>query len=139
MIDPQPDRTPISSLLRELAEDARGLVRDEVRLAKAETSENVAEMVKGVVPFAVAAVLGLVALLMLATAANAALTTLLAKAMSLGIAVWLSPLILALVLGLVAWAMAKKGSAALRSRSLKPEKTVATLQEDKQWIKSKLS
>jgi len=138
MIDPQPQR-PISSLLRELAEDARGLVRDEVRLAKAETSENVAALVKGLAPFAVAAVLGLVALLMLATAANAALTTLLAKAMSLGIAVWLSPLILALVLGAVAWALVNKGKTALRNQSLKPDKTVATLQEDKQWIRSKLT
>jgi len=135
-----PERsTPISSLLRELAEDARGLVRDEVRLAKAETTEKLAETAKALVPFVVGGVLGLVALLMLATAANAALTTLLAKAMSIGIAVWLSPLILALVLGLVAWSLVAKGKTTLKHQSLKPEKTMATLQEDKQWIQDKLS
>lgn len=138
MIEPGRQR-PISSLFRELAEDARGLVRDEVRLAKAETTENLTEMAKGLIPLAVAGVLGLVALLMLATAANAALTTLLAKAMSIGIAVWLSPLILALVLGLVAWSLVAKGKTTLKHQSLKPEKTMATLQEDKQWIKNKLS
>jgi hypothetical protein len=139
MIEPERLRPPISTLLRELAEDARGLVRDEVRLAKAETTEKLTETAKSLVPFAVAGVLGLVALLMLATAANAALTTLLAKVMSVGIAVWLSPLTLALVLAIVAWSLVATGKAKLRHQSLKPEKTMATLQEDKQWIKSKLS
>ena len=135
----RPYQKPISALLRELAEDARGLVRDEVRLAKAETTEKLTDMARHLVPFVVAGVLGLVALLMLATAANAALTTLLAKAMSLGIAVWLAPLILALLFGVVAWTLVQKGKTGMKNQSLKPEKTMATLQEDKQWIKDKLS
>lgn len=138
-MDRQPQQKSIPTLLKELAEDARGLVRDEVQLAKAETKENVAAMARDLVPIAVGAVLGLVALLMLATAANAALTSLFVKVMSPGVAVWLAPLILAIALGVTAWSMVNRGKAALKRTSLVPEQTKQTLREDKEWIKNKLS
>ena len=139
MIEPGRPQKSIPTLLKELADDARGLLRDEVQLAKAEATEKIAAVARQLVPIAVGAVLGLVATLMLATAANAALTTLLARVMSPGVAVWLAPLILALALAVAAWSMVNRGKRALARQSLAPEQTRQTLRENKEWIKSKLS
>lgn len=130
---------PISSLIRELLDDAGELLREEVRLAKAETSEKVAAVGKSMVPIGIGAVLGLAALIMAVTALNHGLTALLAQVMDLEIAVWLAPLLLAIGLGIAAWSFINKGKTAIQRLSLVPEKTKRTLQEDKEWIRSKLA
>ena len=134
-----PGRESLSALLRDLAESARNLARDEVQLAKAEVSEKVREAVRHLVPIAAGAVLALVAVFMLATAASAGLTSLLAQVMSLGVAVWLAPLLLAVALGAGAWLLVQRGKKGLQQQSLAPERTKESLREGKEWIKEKLS
>ena len=130
---------PISALVRELLDDAGELVREEVRLAKAETHEKVSEVGRNLVPIGVGAVFGLAALILLVTALDRGLTALLAQALPLEVAVWLAPLILAVVVAIVARSFINKGKTALQRLSLVPEKTRQTLQEDKEWIRSRLS
>jgi len=70
---------------------------------------------------------------------NHGLTALLAQAMDLEVAVWLSPLLLAVAFGIAASVFVKKGQAALRSTNLTLVKTKTTLQEDKRWIQGQMS
>ena len=130
---------PISALVRELLDDAGELMREEVRLAKVETSEKVSEVGRSLVPIGVGAVFGLAALILLVSALDRGLTALLAQALPLEVAVWLAPLLLAVAVGIVAWSFVDKGKTALKRVSLVPEKTKQTLQEDKEWIRSRLS
>jgi hypothetical protein len=130
---------PISTLIRELLDDAGELVREEVRLAKAETHEKLAEVGRNLVPIGIGAVLGFAALILSITALNHGLTALLAQVLDLEVAVWLAPLLLALALGLAARSYINKGKTAIQRLSLVPEKTKATLQEDKEWIRNRLS
>ena len=136
---PAQPHKPISSLVRELLDEAGELMREEVRLARAETGEKAAEVGRGLVPVAVGAVLGLAALLMLVTALDRGLTALLVRWIPPEVAVWLAPLLLATLLGIVAWSFVDKGKTALKRVSLVPERTRRTLQEDKEWIRSRLS
>jgi hypothetical protein len=129
----------VGELVHGLLDQGRGLVRDEIQLAKAETSEKLGALGKDMVPFGVAAGLGLAAFLMLVTALNHGLTALLAQAMDLEVAVWLSPLLLAVAFGIAASIFVKRGREALRRESFTLDKTKTTLQEDKKWIQGHLS
>jgi hypothetical protein len=130
---------PISSLIRELLDDAGELVREEVRLAKAETHEKLVEVGRNLVPIGIGAVLGFASLILAITAVNHGLTALLAQFLDLEVAVWLAPLLLAVGLGIAARSFINKGKAAFQRLSLVPLKTKATLQEDKEWIRNRLS
>jgi hypothetical protein len=130
---------PIAGLVRELLDDAGELVREEVRLARAETHEKLSELGRNLVPIGVGAVLGLSAMLMLVAALEHGLTALLAAFLPPGVAVWLAPLILAMALGVAAWSFINKGKTAIQRLSLVPERTRQTLQEDRAWIRSRLS
>ena len=129
----------VGQLVSGLLDQGRGLLRDEIQLAKTETSEKLTAFGKDLVPFGVAAGLGLAAFLMLVTALNHGLTALLAQAMDLEVAVWLSPLLLAVAFGIAASIFVKRGKTALRNESFTLTKTKSTLQENKRWIKEQMS
>lgn len=136
--DPEAQKS-ISTLLRELFDELRALLRDEVRLAKTETSEMLTAITRNAVLVALGAAVGLAAVLVLASAIDRGLTSLFAQFMDLEVAVWLAPLVLTLVLALVAFALIKKGLDAIKRQSLVPERTVRTVKEDKQWMQEKFS
>ena len=52
---------------------------------------------------------------------------------------WLAPLIVGAIVGIIGCALTAKAVAALKRQSLVPEKTVRSLQEDKQWLQEKVS
>ena len=52
---------------------------------------------------------------------------------------WLAALIVTAVAGAVALWFAKRGLALLSPRQLAPDQTLATLQEDKEWLKRQLT
>jgi len=123
------ERTPsFRELLRDLGQEVAALVRDEIDLAKQELRAEIAKSLRaGVLGLVLAAVLGLVSLLTLCAAAV------------LGLAHVMDPAWAALVVG-VALGLAAAGFAALARRrlrpaELKPQATVETLKEDKEWLK----
>jgi hypothetical protein len=59
--------------------------------------------------------------------------------MSLGVAVWLAPLIVGGILAAVGYSLVKKALETLKRESLTPEKTTQSLQENKAWLKEKIS
>ena len=138
-MDDTKERASLSTLVRDLLHDTSRLVRDEVALAKAEVKENLAQYERAFAFFAVAAVLGIAAAVVLLTALNTGLIALFDRFMPLAVAVWLAPLVLFAVFGAVAFAIAQRGREVLQGAHLKPETTLETVEETKQWIRSKTS
>jgi hypothetical protein len=131
---------PIGVLFRDVLDKTRGLLRDELRLAKAELREQLALMGRNVAWISAGAGLALASILVLCIALNRGLTVLFAQFMDPEIAVWLVPLLLGLVLAGVGAALIMKGVKTLREHlSWVPEKTKQTLKEDKEWLRQKVT
>jgi hypothetical protein len=52
---------------------------------------------------------------------------------------WLSPLIVGAIVTGIGYALVQKAIATFKHESLTPERTVETLQDNKNWIKEKVS
>lgn len=127
----------VPSLLRELSGEVADLARLEVELAKTEMSEKVDVFQRGLASMVIGGAFLLAALLTVLWAVNLALTALLAEFMTVEIAVWLSPLILAVVLGLIGWALLSSGKRGIEKEGLTPTQTRDTLRDDRQWAEEK--
>ena len=129
----------IGQLLKELTSETSTLLRQEVDLAKTEMTEKASRLGANLGELTVGgAVLFLGALALLA-AVVFALTSLLDQFMSLGVAVWLAPLIVGLVLAAIGYSLVQKALQTLKRESLAPQKTTASLQENKEWLRTKIS
>jgi uncharacterized integral membrane protein len=129
----------IGQLLKELTQESSTLLKQEVNLAKTEMSEKATRIGANLGEVAVGgavALLGAIALLLFAINA---LASLLSKFMSPGIAVWLAPLIVGAVLAGVGYSLITKALATLKQESITPQKTTQSLQENKEWLKEKIS
>ena len=135
-VDPNTDgRRGVGTLLRDLAEGSAGLVRGEVRLARLELGAAASGAGRGTAFVAIGGVL-----LLLGTLATFTGVVLLIGDQWLPRDLyWLAALLVALIAGgLAAW-LASRGRAALSPSALVPHETVATLKEDKEWLKQRLT
>jgi uncharacterized membrane protein YqjE len=124
----------VGTLLRELAEGSAALVRNEARLARLELTDVARGVGKGTVAVASGGVLALLGTLSVFSG-----LILLVGDQWLRDRYWLAALIVtALAAGVAAW-FAKRGLAMLSPRQLVPDQTVATLKEDKEWLKRRLT
>jgi uncharacterized membrane protein YqjE len=121
----------LGELFSDLSGDLSNLMRKEVQLAKTEMSENISRTVKNAILLVVAAVFVVFALFALVAAAIIGLGAVVGS-------YWLSALIVAVVLLVIAGALAMIGLSALKKASLAPKETVRTLQEDVQWAKQQI-
>ena len=124
-------RRGLGALLRDLAEGSAELVRGEVRLARIELGAAAGAAARGTAFVAVGGVL-----LLLGTLATFTGVILLIGDQWLPRDLyWLAALLVALITGgLAAW-FATRGRASLSPAALAPHETVATLKEDKEWLK----
>ncbi len=131
---------PLGVLFREVIDKIRGLLREELRLAKAEIREQLGLAGRNLVWIGAGAGLALAAVLILCIALNRGLTVLFSQFMAPEIAVWLVPLLLGVVLAAVGAVLIAKGMHALREHfDLVPEKTKQTLKEDVEWLRQKVT
>ncbi|HEX6217164.1 MAG TPA: phage holin family protein [Vicinamibacterales bacterium] len=125
---PRMDRS-LGELFSDLSQQTAELIRQEMRLAKAELSEKAADvgrhamMIGAGVAFALAAVIALAG----------ALTLLLVE---VGLVAWLAALVAAAVMGGVAFVLAQSGISALKQKSIAPVETLHSLKETTQWLKN---
>ena len=128
-------RRGLGALLRDLAEGSAELVRGEVRLARIELGTAAGAAGKGTGFVAMGGVL-----LLLGTLATFTGVILLIGDQWLPRDLyWLAALLVALIAGgLAAW-LALRGRHALSPSALAPHETVATLKEDKEWLKQRLT
>ena len=127
---PGPDGRSLGALLKDFAEGGADLVRHEVRLAKTEASGLARHLGTGSAAVAAGGVLALVGALTLVTG-----LIMLAGDQWLRDRYWLAALIVTALAGIAAAVFAKRGLAVLSPAHLAPAQTVATLKEDKEWLK----
>ena len=129
------NRRGLGALLRDLAEGSAELVRGEVRLARIELGGAVGFAAKGTAFTAMGGVL-----LLLGTLATfTGLILLIGDQWLPRDLYWLAALLFALITGGVAAWFAMRGRSLLSPAGLAPHETVATLKEDKEWLKQRLT
>lgn len=117
---------PVGELFQELADETRSLVSLELELAKTEMTEKISQAGKDV-GFMAGGGFVIYAGFILIMAA-------IAYGLSNFIPLWLSFLIVGVVVGLIGYALLRKGMNDLKSRSMAPQKTLASLKHDKEWL-----
>jgi xanthine/uracil permease len=128
----------IGQLLKELRDETTTLLRQEVDLAKTEMSEKASRVGTNLGSLAMGGGVAFLGALALLAAVVYGLTSLLNQFMSVGVAIWLAPLIVGLVLAAIGYSLVKKALATLRQESLTPTRTTQTLQENKEWLKARM-
>ena len=121
----------IGELFSELANETSTLVRQEVALAQTEMMGKITVFGKNAGFVAAGGAVGFAAFLTLLAAIVAGL--------SYFMPVWLSALIVAIVVGAVAFYFVSSSLAELKRTSLAPNETVTTLKEDARWLKKQVS
>lgn len=128
----------IGQLLKELRDETTTLLRQEVDLAKTEMAEKASRTGRNLGALAVGGGVAFLGALALLAAVIYGLTSLLNQFMSVGVAIWLAPLLVGLVLAAIGYSMLQKALATLKQESLTPQRTTQTLQENKEWLKARM-
>ena len=114
-------------MFSQLSRRCAALVRDEVDLARQEVREKLSEVKAGLVLFAVGATVGFASLLVLCAAAVVGL------AYFIG---WvLSTLVIAIGTASIGAIILVRGLRLLKRTTVRPEKTIQTLKEGKEWLR----
>jgi uncharacterized membrane protein YqjE len=124
------ERERFSSLISGLLEDLQGLVRDEIRLAKAELREDMQTVMRAVAMIAAAAIFALVGLIILLMGVSILLSETVRTWLAFAI-VGLAALVLAALLGII-------GKNRLSAGNLKPEQTIESMKENKEWANQQI-
>jgi uncharacterized membrane protein YqjE len=118
----------IGSLVNDIVGNVQEIIRSEVRLAKAEVTEELSKARR--------AMIWLVAGAVLATMAFGFLLLTAVYVLEHFFQPWVAALIVALVIGAIGGALVAIGAAHLRRVSLAPSRTVTSVQENIQWAKA---
>jgi uncharacterized membrane protein YqjE len=128
-------RRGVGALLRDLAEGSAALVRSEITLARLEAGEVASGLARGGAVMAIGGVLALLGTLSL----FAGVILLIGDQWLSRDRYWLAALIVTVLTGVVAAVLAKRGLSHLAPSALKPDETVETLKEDREWVKRQLT
>jgi len=123
----QEDSRSLGDLFAELANETTTLVRQEFQLAKTEMTQKATEAGKDIGMIGAGGALAYAGLLALIAAVIIGLGEI--------IPLWLSALIVGLVVAGVGYMLIQRGLSALKRIDPKPQQTIQTLQEDKEWVK----
>jgi uncharacterized membrane protein YdfJ with MMPL/SSD domain len=139
VVNERKDDRSIGQLLKELTQESSTLLKQEVNLAKTEMSEKASRVGVNLGSVAVGGAVALLGAIALVLAAVYGLGAILNNFLSPETASWLAPLIVGAILAAVGYSMIKKALETLKRESLSPEKTTQSLQENKEWLKQKIS
>jgi uncharacterized membrane protein YqjE len=125
------DERSLGEMFAELSRETRTLVQQELQLAKTELTEKASKMGKGVgllVGGGLIAYGGLLAII-------AAMVLIL---IVIGLPPWAAALVGGVLVAGIGYLLIRSGLAALKPQTLTPRKTIDTLKEDAQWLKSQV-
>ena len=127
IVSAEGQRESFGELLGDLAGQSAGLVRDEIALARQEVQEKLHSYKSTLVVLLVGGIIGLLA----------AVTLCAAFVIWLGeqIGMWAAAALTGLGLALLAGVLLLYVRAAFHRLSLKPEQTLETLEENREWLK----
>ncbi|MDP9314532.1 MAG: phage holin family protein [Chloroflexota bacterium] len=123
----QREERSLAELFSELSSETSTLVRQEIQLAKVELTQKAKSISKDIAYIAAGGAVAYAGLIVL----TFALVYLLAEI----IWPWLAALIVGLVVVGVGYGLVQSGLSKLKQANLKPERTIETLKEDKEWAK----
>ncbi len=121
----------IGELFSELSTDMSTLVRKEIELARAETSEKISRIVKSAVVLVAGGLIAYAGLIVLLIAAAILLGAIMPY--------WLSSLAVGLAVIIIGAIMIVSGKNTIENTSVVPKKTMDTLKEDARWAKEQVS
>jgi len=132
--------TNIADLLRTLRDEITTLVREEIALARTEISEKSAVLARNLAYLAIGGLIAVSALMLMLIGVSIMVGEgLSGRGINTGTAASLGFLIVAIIVGVVAASMVTKALKMLSTSTLKPNRTVRSLHEDKEWAQEKLS
>lgn len=123
----QEDTRSLGELFSELANETTTLVRQEIQLARTEMTQKATQAGKDMGMIGAGGAVAYAGLLALIAALIIGLGEL--------IPLWLSALIVGLVVVGIGYMLIQRGLTALKQIDPKPQQTIQTLQEDKEWVK----
>ena len=129
--EPTRDGQTIGDLVSKLSSDLSGLVRDEIRLAKVEITDDVRQLARAGGMLGAAAFAGVLTIVLLSFAAAWGL----AEVMPIGFAF----LVIAFVWAIAGAVLFATGRKRLQQADMKPEQTIETMQENVQWARQQAS
>ncbi len=130
----------VVALVKELRDETTLLFRQEIALAKTEMSEKASRLSRNAAYIAAGAAIATAGCIALMIAAIGGLyAVLVAAGMAHMTAGWLSPLILGVVVLAIGYVLVQMGVSSIREESVVPEHTAESLQENKDWIKDKVT
>ncbi len=125
------EERPLSDLFRDLMNETKILIQQEIQLLKLEMSQKATQASKDVAFIAVGGALAYAGLLVLLAAATLAL--------ALVIPGWASALIIGLVVVGIGYGLIQKGISDLKNINPAPQKTIDSVKETKQWTTNALN
>lgn len=117
----------ITQILQDIFTNVQEIIRSEMRLARTEIGEETTKALRAVAVLGAGLILGIYALGFLLLSAAYALATVLPD--------WVGPLLVGLVVAVIATALIVIGRNRIKDVSPIPQKTVASVKEDAQWVK----
>ncbi len=128
MATTQSDTRSITDLLGDLGGNISTLMRKEIQLARAETSEKISQATISVGAIAAGMVMAMAALIVLLQALVIALT-------NMGIGPGWAALIVGIVVAGIAYLLIHKGMSDLSAHNLAPERTIDALRQNNRTLK----
>jgi hypothetical protein len=133
------DDHTVVDLIKQLRDEGTTLFRQEILLAKQEMSEKVSRVGRNVGYLVAGGLVAYAGVVVILLALSVLLYTgLVAAGLSHFVSGWLAPLIVGGVVALIGFGLVKKAQHALADEDAVPERTMQSLQEDKQWIQNKV-
>ncbi len=127
-----PEERSLAQLFSDLTSESADLVRKEIQLARAEFSEAIAELKSGVLAMTLSAPLLFAGFLVLLAAAVLGLDVVLQRT-------WLSALIVGAVVTIAGAIALFAGRRGVRKVEIKPERTISSLRDDREMVRSHVS
>lgn len=140
MSDINHSQRSIADLIGDLANDITGLFRKEVQLAKTEASEKLDQVVDASQGLAVGAVLAIGAVGVFLAALVTGLSALLVVGLGMDDATanFIASLVVAVVVGGIAWAFIQRSLSALKASRLNLNRTAHSLARDAEVVKESI-
>jgi len=119
----------LGELFSDLSLQTSELIRQEMRLAKAEVSDKLADVGRHAAMIGASVAFALVAVMAVATAIGLLLV-------KFGVEPWLAAVLTAVAMAGTAFVLAQSGIANLRKKNIAPVETMHSLKETSQWLKN---
>ncbi len=129
----------ITDLVKDLRDETINMVRQQIELAKTETSEKVSSFGNNAASISAGgAVLYAGFLFILAALTFLGYVALNALGLSPAVSLWLMPLITGAIVSIIGWVMISRSMKKIKRMSILPGKTANSIKEDQKWIRRKL-